>query len=75
MFMRSVKNGDSVWLPKFYLSVWGGAGGRVRGGGRMAGARPSTRAATASSVRVEELPATLVCVLDPSDTLLVYGVP
>lgn len=45
-----------------------------RGAGRGL-ARPSARAATASSVRVDELPATLVSELDPSDTLLVYGVP
>lgn len=49
-------------------------GERASGRG-VVGARPSARASTASSVRVGELPATLVCELDPSDTLLVYGEP
>ncbi|KPJ01917.1 hypothetical protein RR46_05126 [Papilio xuthus] len=60
--------------PQYY--VWRqGAGRGERAERGAASARPSARAATASSVRVGELPATLVCELDPSDTLLVYGVP
>lgn len=62
---------------KFYLILLGvEADARAAGGGEGAtGARPSARAAAASSVRVGESPTTFVCKLDPSDTLLVYGVP
>lgn len=73
--MCSVKNGTRSESRSFiYLSVrW--HGWRKRAGGGLV--RPSARAAStaASSVRVDELPATLVCELGPSDTLLVYGVP
>lgn len=57
--------------------MWGvEAEAQAAGGGEGAtGARPSARAAAASSVRVGESPTTFVCKLDPSDTLLVYGVP
>lgn len=57
-------------LSRQYVRRCGATDGALGGAGRA-----SARAATASSVRVGELPATLVCELDPSDSLLVYGVP
>ncbi|CAG9563407.1 unnamed protein product [Danaus chrysippus] len=65
-------NSEAMWP-----AGGGGGGGRGGGGaaGRGGGEPASSRAATASPVRVEELLETLVCESAPSDTLLVYGVP